>query len=95
MVRRTKSRYHTYLYLSPIKMLVFALIAFSFHGQPIEEYFLMFIEAWNPHEILVKRVKYTNHIHTYILNFIDIRRTNGTMKVRTATILTEGKHHKK
>ncbi|KAM7358478.1 chitin synthase 2 isoform 3-T3 [Cochliomyia hominivorax] len=55
MVRRTKSRYHTYLYLSPIKMLVFALIAFSFHGQPIEDYFSMFIEAWNPHELLVKR----------------------------------------
>ncbi|KAI8122277.1 Chitin synthase 6 [Lucilia cuprina] len=55
MVRRTKSRYHTYLYLSPIKIVVFALIAFSFHGQPIEEYFSMFTEAWNPHEIVVKR----------------------------------------
>lgn len=58
MVRRTKSRYHTYLYLSPIKMVVFALIAFNFHGQPLNDYFLMFIEAWTPHEILVKRVRY-------------------------------------
>ncbi|XP_046809276.1 chitin synthase chs-2 [Lucilia cuprina] len=60
MVRRTKSRYHTYLYLSPIKIVVFALIAFSFHGQPIEEYFSMFTEAWNPHEIVVKRASDTS-----------------------------------
>ena len=56
MVRRTKSRYHTYLYLSPIKTVVFALIAFSFHGEPLNDYFSMFIEAWHPHEIFVKRV---------------------------------------
>ena len=87
MVRRTKSRYHTYLYLSPIKTVVFALIAFSFHGEPLNDYFSMFIEAWNPHEIFVKRVskydtkplknsqsitEYRAYIHSFIHSFIHL-----------------------
>lgn len=58
MVRRTKSRYHTYLYLSPLKVAVFAGIAFGVHGVPVAQYFTMFTQAWNPHNIFVKRVKY-------------------------------------
>ncbi|XP_061397172.1 chitin synthase chs-2 [Musca vetustissima] len=56
MVRRTKSRYHTYLYLSPLKIILFAAIAFSVHDLPISQYFSMFTQAWNPHDIPVKRV---------------------------------------
>uniref|UniRef100_A0A1I8PZ90 Chitin synthase chs-1/2 N-terminal putative transporter domain-containing protein n=1 Tax=Stomoxys calcitrans TaxID=35570 RepID=A0A1I8PZ90_STOCA len=56
MVRRTKSRYHTYLYLSPLKVIVFACIAFSVYGVPIAQYFSMFTNAWNSHFIAVKRV---------------------------------------
>ncbi|XP_073836306.1 chitin synthase 2 isoform X2 [Musca autumnalis] len=55
MVRRTKSRYHTYLYLSPLKIVLFGAIAFSIHGLPISQYFSMFTKAWNPHDIPVKR----------------------------------------
>ncbi|XP_011291179.1 chitin synthase chs-2 [Musca domestica] len=56
MVRRTKSRYHTYLYLSPLKVILFGAIAFSVHGLPVPQYFSMFTQSWNPHNILVKRV---------------------------------------
>uniref|UniRef100_A0A1A9WE23 Chitin synthase chs-1/2 N-terminal putative transporter domain-containing protein n=1 Tax=Glossina brevipalpis TaxID=37001 RepID=A0A1A9WE23_9MUSC len=57
LVRRTKSRYHTYLYLSPVKILVFTLTAFALAGQSMEEYFTMFTQAWKPHDIVVKKVK--------------------------------------
>ncbi|KAL9910764.1 chitin synthase 2 isoform 2-T2 [Glossina fuscipes fuscipes] len=55
LVRRTKSRYHTYLYLSPVKILVFTLTAFALTGQPMEEYFTKFTQAWKPHDIVIKK----------------------------------------
>ncbi|XP_030369088.1 chitin synthase chs-2 [Scaptodrosophila lebanonensis] len=50
-IRCSRSRYHTYIYLAPLKVVVFALMAFLLHGQRFEEYFSLFIEAWRPHPI--------------------------------------------
>ncbi|XP_017480643.1 PREDICTED: uncharacterized protein LOC108369929 isoform X2 [Rhagoletis zephyria] len=53
--RRNRSRYQTYLYLSPLKIIVFTLIGFSFHGQHITDYFSSFMNAWQPHDIIIQR----------------------------------------
>ncbi|XP_054734124.1 chitin synthase chs-2 [Anastrepha obliqua] len=52
--RRSRSRYQTYIYLSPLKIVVFSLIGFCFHGQRIIDYFSSFMNAWQSHEILVQ-----------------------------------------
>ncbi|XP_011200587.2 chitin synthase chs-2 isoform X1 [Bactrocera dorsalis] len=54
-VRRSRSRYQTYLYLSPAKIIVFSMLGFYLHGQPLTEYFSCFMEAWQSHDILVYR----------------------------------------
>uniref|UniRef100_A0A1B0AE11 chitin synthase n=1 Tax=Glossina pallidipes TaxID=7398 RepID=A0A1B0AE11_GLOPL len=56
LVRRTKSRYHTYLYLSPVKILLFTLTAFALTGQPMEDYFTKFTQAWKPHDVVIKKI---------------------------------------
>ncbi|XP_011190169.2 chitin synthase chs-2 isoform X1 [Zeugodacus cucurbitae] len=59
-VRRSRSKYQTYLYLSPGKIVVFSLIGFCFHGQPLKEYFSYFTKAWQSHDILVYRNAVSN-----------------------------------
>uniref|UniRef100_W8AXX4 chitin synthase n=1 Tax=Ceratitis capitata TaxID=7213 RepID=W8AXX4_CERCA len=51
--QRSRSRYQTYLYLSPVKIILFSLIGLGLHGYPITEYFSTFMKAWQSHEILV------------------------------------------
>ncbi|XP_043647130.1 chitin synthase chs-2 isoform X1 [Drosophila teissieri] len=50
-IRCTRSRYHTYLYLAPLKVVVFAGMGFLLHGQEFVEYFSRFRDAWRPHLI--------------------------------------------
>ncbi|BFF96913.1 chitin synthase chs-2 [Drosophila madeirensis] len=50
-IRCTRSRYHTYLYLAPLKVLVFATTAFLLHGHNFLEYFSLFLDAWRTHLI--------------------------------------------
>ncbi|KAH8404445.1 hypothetical protein KR222_002050, partial [Zaprionus bogoriensis] len=52
-IRCTRSRYHTYLYLAPMKIAVFALMAFLLHGQKFAEYFTLFLKAWRTHRITI------------------------------------------
>nr|XP_017102616.2 chitin synthase chs-2 [Drosophila bipectinata] len=50
-IRCTRSRYHTYLYLAPLKVVVFAGVGFLLHGQDFFSYFSLFLDAWRPHFI--------------------------------------------
>jgi len=50
-IRCTRSRYHTYLYLAPLKVVVFAGVGFLLHGQEFVQYFSRFLDAWRPHLI--------------------------------------------
>ncbi|XP_017023062.1 chitin synthase chs-2 isoform X1 [Drosophila kikkawai] len=50
-IRCTRSRYHIYLYLAPLKVIVFAGMGFLLHGQDFVEYFTRFLDAWRPHLI--------------------------------------------
>ncbi|KAL7734282.1 hypothetical protein ACLKA6_010625 [Drosophila palustris] len=50
-IRFTRSRYHTYLYLAPLKIIVFGLMGFLLHGQDFREYFKLFLKAWQTHLI--------------------------------------------
>ncbi|EDW19044.1 chitin synthase chs-2 [Drosophila mojavensis] len=52
-IRCTRSRYHIYLYLAPLKIVVFGLMGFLLHGESFVEYFTLFLEAWQPHSITV------------------------------------------
>ncbi|EDV97910.1 chitin synthase chs-2 [Drosophila grimshawi] len=50
-IRCTRSRYHTYLYLAPLKIVVFGLMGFLLHGESFIEYFTLFFKAWQAHAI--------------------------------------------
>lgn len=50
-IRCTRSRYHTYLYLAPLKVAVFALMGFLLHGLNFFDYFTLFLKAWHTHPI--------------------------------------------
>lgn len=50
-IRFTRSRYHTYLYVAPLKVIVFGLMGFLLHGQNFVEYFKLFVKAWQTHSI--------------------------------------------
>lgn len=50
-IRCTRSRYHTYLYLAPLKVAVFALMGFLLHGLNFFDYFMLFLKAWRTHPI--------------------------------------------
>ncbi|XP_034109385.1 chitin synthase chs-2 isoform X1 [Drosophila albomicans] len=52
-IRFTRSRYHTYLYVAPLKILVFGLMGFLLHGQKFVDYFKLFVKAWQTHIIRV------------------------------------------
>ncbi|XP_002048317.3 chitin synthase chs-2 [Drosophila virilis] len=50
-IRCTRSRYHTYLYLAPLKIAVFGLMGFLLHGEHFFDYFTLFVKAWQSHTI--------------------------------------------
>ncbi|XP_068142349.1 LOW QUALITY PROTEIN: chitin synthase chs-2 [Drosophila tropicalis] len=64
-IRCTRSRYQLYLYLSPLKIMVFALMGFLLNGQRFTEYFSLFIDAWQTHSITIVQ---TNTQHDIAAN---------------------------
>ncbi|KAH8379500.1 hypothetical protein KR009_005325, partial [Drosophila setifemur] len=55
-IRCSRSRFHTYLYLAPLKVIAFAGVGFLLHGQTFTEYFSLFLDAWRPHLITLVQI---------------------------------------
>ncbi|ALC44950.1 CS-2, partial [Drosophila busckii] len=80
-IRCTRSRYHTYLYVAPLKMAVFGLLGFLLHGENFKEYFTLFFEAWQPHTITL----------TYTDGLRDTRPlpSNGSSFIKPTTFVSQ------
>ncbi|XP_037938535.1 chitin synthase chs-2 [Teleopsis dalmanni] len=55
-MRKTKSRYQTYLFLSPIKIVLFSIVGFALHGYRFPEYLSNFSYAWKTHHFRIENV---------------------------------------
>lgn len=45
------ARYRTYIYLSPLKMIVFAVLGICFGDYPFSDYFTKFTDGWQQHSL--------------------------------------------
>ncbi|KAH8270404.1 hypothetical protein KR018_009670, partial [Drosophila ironensis] len=67
-IRCTRSRYHTYLYLAPLKVVVFAVVGFLLHGRDFFQYFTLFLDAWRPHLITLVTYGDSGALNTTLAN---------------------------
>lgn len=57
-LRRSMARYRTYIYLSPLKMILFAFLGMSFGDYPLSDYFNKFTDGWQIHSLDFNTIEY-------------------------------------
>lgn len=63
-LRRSMARYRTYIYLSPLKIIVFALLGICFGDYPFSNYFNKFTEGWQQHTLEFTTEEYNDMVKT-------------------------------
>lgn len=59
----TESRYYTYLFMAPYKIVFFLSAAIFVSGQSVTNFFAMFATGWGNHTIVVREVSEKRRIH--------------------------------
>lgn len=80
-IRRTKARYTTYLFLSPLKCILFALSAFILDGRKFTTYFAEFFSGWKVHDISISQ-------SSAIYSDLQSRATSTSTTQITSTLMT-------
>ncbi|XP_055854071.1 chitin synthase chs-2 [Episyrphus balteatus] len=89
-IRRTKSRYNTYLFLSPLKCILFALSAFVLDGRKFTTYFTEFLTGLSLHDISINQSSaiYSDVHQSRPTSLSSSSTTTTTLLPLTSTLMT-------